>query len=138
MEVTAYLNFDGKCEDAFRFYETLLGGKIEELHTFGQSPMGGQMPPGWQDKVMHVRLTVGKSVLMGSDAPTQHFERPQGFSVSVAAPTKAEGERIFNGLAEGGKVTMPFQSTFWSAGFGSVTDRFGTPWMVNTNQPPQG
>ena len=68
---------------------------------------------------------------MGSDVPPEHYSAPQGFGVTVAVPTTAEAERIFKALAEGGRVTMPFEATFWSPGFGMVTDRFGTPWMVN-------
>ena len=138
MEVTAYLNFNGTCAEAFKFYERVLGGKIGMMQTFGESPMGADAPPGWGDRIMHVRMTIGNSVLMGSDAPTENFEKPQGFAITVATPTAAEGERVFKALAEGGKVTMPFQSTFWSPGFGGLVDRYGTPWMVNTDPAPQG
>lgn len=137
MEVTAYLNFNGTCKEAFTFYERVLGGKIGMIQTFGESPMSGGAPPGWGDRIMHVRMTVGNSVLMGSDAPTEHFEQPQGFAIAIGVPTPAEAERVFNALSEGGKVTMPFQATFWSPGFGGVVDRYGTPWMVNADQPPQ-
>ena len=138
MEVTAYLNFNGKCAEAFKFYERVLGGKIGMMHTFEGSPMAAEAPPGWGDRIMHVSMTIGNSVLMGSDAPTENFEKPQGFAISAQVATPAEGERVFKALAEGGTVTMPFQSTFWSAGFGALVDRYGTPWMVNTDQTPQG
>jgi PhnB protein len=71
---------------------------------------------------------------MGSDAPTEHFAPAQGMYVSLHVPTVGEGKRLFDAFADGGKVAMPFAQTFWSAGFGMVTDRFGTPWMVNVNQ----
>jgi PhnB protein len=80
---------------------------------------------------MHLTMTAGSSVLMGSDAPPQHYVKPQGFGVSVHVKSADEGRRIFDALAEGGLVTMPFEKTFWSPGFGMLTDRFGTPWMVN-------
>ncbi|MBV9881187.1 MAG: VOC family protein [Gemmatirosa sp.] len=134
MRFNAYLNFAGQCAAAFRFYEQLFGGKIEMMQTHGESPMADQVPPEWQDAVMHVRLAVGDQVLMGSDAPPGHFRTPQGFAVSIQLADVAQAERIFAGLAEGGVQTMPLQQTFWAARFGMVTDRFGTPWMVNCEQ----
>jgi PhnB protein len=131
LEISPYVHFNGQCREAFQFYERCLGGTIAEVHTFGESPMKDQVPPDWQDKVMHVRLTVGNFALMGSDAPPPHFAPPQGISVSIVLPDAAQAERIFNQLADGGKVAMPFQKTFWSPGFGMTTDRFGIPWMVN-------
>src|SRR5581483_7777923 len=125
------LNFPGNCREAFQFYAKCLGGTLSDIHTFGNSPMKDQAPPGWHDKVMHVSLKVGRSVLMGSDAGPQHFKAPQGFSVSVNLTSADEGERVFKALSEGGIVTMPFQKTFWSPGFGALVDRFGTPWMIN-------
>jgi PhnB protein len=135
MEIAAYLNFPGQCREAFTFYAKCLGGTLGEIHTFGNSPMKDQMPPDWQDKVMHVSMTVGKNVLMGSDAAPPHFAAPQGFSVSISLSSPVEGERIFTALGDGGHVTMPFQKTFWSAGFGALVDRFGTPWMINCDMP---
>jgi PhnB protein len=138
MEVSPYLNFGGNCAEAFRFYEQLLGGTILMMQTHGESPMKDHTPREWHDKVLHVRMTIGQEVLMGSDVPAPHYEKPQGFAVSVTLPNKPDSERVFNALAEGGRVTMPFQTTFWSAGFGGLVDRFGTPWMVNTAQAAAG
>lgn len=132
MNISAYLNFPGTCADAFRFYEGLFGGRILMMQRAGESPMKDQTPADWQHAVIHVRMQVGSQMLMGSDAPPEHYERPQGFAVSISFADPAESARVFNGLAEGGRVTMPFQQTFWSAGFGGVIDRFGTPWLVNT------
>ncbi len=131
MELSPYLNFNGQCAEAFRFYERVLGGKIVMMQTHGETPMKEHVPPDWQDKVIHVRLEVGKQAIMGSDAPQEHYAAPQGLHVSISLPSRADGERIFNELAAGGRVTMPFEKTFWAAGIGMVTDRFGTPWMVN-------
>jgi PhnB protein len=132
MQVNPYLNFAGNCAEAFRFYEQLLGGTIVMMQTHGESPMKDHTPKEWHDKVLHVSMNVGSQMLMGSDAPPQHFQTPQGFAVSVTFKDKADSERVFNALAQGGRVTMPFQSTFWSPGFGGTVDRFGTPWMINT------
>lgn len=132
MNTSTYLNFPGTCAEAFRFYEQLFGGQILMMQTHGESPMRDQTPPEWQHAVIHVRMKVGNQLLMGSDAPPQYFEKPQGFAVSISFDAADESERVFKALAEGGRITMPFQTTFWSPGFGGVIDRFGTPWMVNT------
>ena len=136
MEINPYLNFNGTCGEAFRFYEKVLRGKIEQIHTFGNSPMKDEMPPEMHDRVMHVHLSVGGQNLFGSDAPPQFFAHPQGMHVSINVDTMEEGQRIFNALAEGGTVMMPFEKTFWAPGFGMLTDRFGTPWMVNVSHKP--
>ena len=132
--VNAYLSFNGNCAEAFRFYERCFGGKIEFLQAYGESPMKDQVPPEWRDKVMHVTMKVGGDGLMGSDAPPDRYEAPRGIYMSVSPPKQADAERIFNELSAGGTVTMPFQKTFWSSGFGMTIDRFGIPWMVNCEQ----
>jgi PhnB protein len=131
MQMSPYLNFKGQCREAMTFYAELLGGKIEMLMTHGESPMGHDMPD-FKDKIMHAAVLLpGDQRLLGSDAPLQYFEKPAGFAVSVTVDTPEEAERIFPALAEGGKVTMELQQTFWAPRFGMVTDRFGIPWMVN-------
>lgn len=134
MEISPYLNFDGNCGEAFRLYEQVLGGKIEGMMTFGESPMAGETPPELHGRVMHARLVVRGQAIMGSDSPPEYFEKMQGLYVSITAQEQDDAERIFNALAEGGRVVMPFEKTFWSPGFGMLVDRFGTPWMVNTFQ----
>jgi len=135
---TPYLNFDGNCAEAFRFYERCFGGKIEFLQTFGESQMKDSVSPDQYGLVMHVTLKVDGATLMGSDATPDRYEKPQGIYVSIAPKTFADGERIFNELAEGGVPEMPFQQTFWSVGFGMTEDRFGIPWMVNCEAVPAG
>lgn len=134
MKMNPYLLFDGQCEEAFNVYARLLGGKIEALMKHQDMPGGEQVHAGWEDKVMHVSLRLGGDVLMGSDAPPGYFQQPQGFSVSLQYDDPAEGEKVFNALAEGGHVKMPFQETFWARGYGMLVDRFGIPWMVNCGQ----
>ncbi|HLH23943.1 MAG TPA: VOC family protein [Chloroflexota bacterium] len=132
MQINPYLNFDGQCAEAFRFYEQALGGTIEVLMTHGESPIAGEVPPGWHDRVLHARLTVGDTVLMGSDSPPEHYQKPAGVYVSLQVDEPTEARRIFGVLAENGAVIMPFAPTFWAAGgFGMLVDRFGIPWMVN-------
>jgi PhnB protein len=134
MQLSTYLFFNGRCEEALKFYEETLGARIDALMKHGGSPAEGSVPPEWRDKVMHARFTVGDSVLMASDAPPDHQERPQGFSMSISVSDKDKAESLFNKLAEDGTTKMPFQQTFWAAGFGMCVDRFGIPWMVNCEQ----
>ena len=132
MKVIAYLNFDGQCEAAFKYYERLLGGKIEAMLTFGSTPAAEGVPPTYVDKIMHALLVLGPGQeLMASDSPPGRHQSPKGMHVSLMVPSIAEGERIFRGLADGGTVEMPFEQTFWAPRFGMVVDRYGTPWMVN-------
>ena len=131
MQINPYLNFNGQCEEAFRFYEKLLGGKIEFMGTFGDSPEA-ETHPTMHDKIMHAKMVVGGQAIMGSDAPQGYYSKPQGNYISINVDKPAEARRIFDGLAQNGEVHMPFEKTFWAAGgFGMVADRFGTPWMVN-------
>jgi PhnB protein len=123
--------FNGQCEEAFTFYAECLGGKIEAMMRYAGSPAEPHSPPQLRDKILHACLSVGDSKLMASDAPPDRFEKVQGTYVNIAIEDPAEGERIFNELAEGGTVQMPFGKTFWAERFGMVVDRFGTPWMVN-------
>jgi len=131
MQLNPYLLFNGDCEEALKFYEQALGAKTGAVLRHGGSPSEAHVPPEWRDKVMHARFKIGDAVVMASDAPPGHYERPQGFSVSISVDDKAKGESLFNALAENGRTIMPFQQTFWAAGFGMCVDRFGIPWMVN-------
>ena len=99
MYLNTYLNFNGQCEAAFRFYERCLGGKILVMQTHKDSPMENHVGPEWQDKILHVRLAVGDSLLMGSDSPPEYYERPQGITVTINVDTVEEAERIFGELA---------------------------------------
>jgi len=131
MHVNPYLTFDGDCEEAFNVYEKVLGGKIVAMMTHKGTPAEEHVPAEWRDKILHARLVFGDNVLMASDAPPGRQEKMQGFSVSLVMTDRAEAERVFNALADGGSVRMPLGETFWAKKFGMLTDRFGTPWMVN-------
>jgi PhnB protein len=132
MTLNPYLNFNGNCEEAFKFYEKCLGGQILAIIKTEDTPMAGKAPP---NMVMHARMMVEGTILMGSDSMGQNFTTPQGFSVTLNVAEPAEADRVFHDLSEGGTVTMPIQETFWAKRFGTVTDRFGTPWMVNCEKP---
>ena len=133
MDVNPYLSFNGQCEAAFKFYEKCLGGSGLSFHKYAGSPMSGQVPPEWQDKVMHATLLFGNTALMGADAPPSYFREPQGFSISLSVDKPEDAESVFSALAEGGKIQMPIQQTFWTTRFGVLIDKFGIPWMVNCN-----
>ncbi len=134
MELTPYLIFNGRCAEAFDFYARVLGGKIVMSMKFGDSPAKDHVPAALHDKIIHTTLEVdGGGKLFGSDAPPDQYAPAQGTSVAIGVKTAAESRRIFNALAEGGQVTMPFNETFWSAGFGMLVDRFGIPWMVSAD-----
>jgi PhnB protein len=136
MQLEAYLIFNGDCAEAFRFYEKTLRGKIEFMQTFGDSPAAEQAPPGWNEKIVHVLLRVGDAVIMASDSPPDKYKEPQGLYVSIGLNDDAEAERIYKALSENAKsIDMPLQETFWATKFAMLTDRFGTPWMINSSKP---
>jgi PhnB protein len=127
----SYLFFDGKCAQAMRFYERTLGGKMEMVMKYGESPEPEQCPPGAQDLVMHASMKIGDRTLMASDVPPSMGPKPMaGFALSLSYPSADEARRVFEALGQGGSVTMPMTKTFWAETFGMLTDQFGTPWMV--------
>ena len=131
MTIAPYLFFNGNCKEAFEFYASVLGGKIAAMVPHAGSPAETSVPVDWRGKIMHAHLEVQGQVLLASDVPPQYAQRMQGFHVSLTAKDIGEAERIFAALSEGGKVSMPLGETFWSPRFGMLTDRFGTPWMIN-------
>jgi PhnB protein len=137
VQLVPYLNFNGNCAEAFRFYERVLGGKIEVLLTHADSPIAAQVPPEWKDRVLHARLVVGDQVLLASDAPPEKYAPPRGIYAFVGVDTPEEAERVFAALSGGGTITMPFGPTFWASAFGMCVDRFGIGWMVNCSLPAE-
>jgi PhnB protein len=131
-QLNAYLGFDGNCAEAMRFYERVLSAKLGGMLRYGDSPMCDNVSPGSADRIMHASLWIDGAVLMAGDAPVgTPYEGMKGFSLTLTYPTVAEATSVFNALAEGGRVTMPLQKSFWAESFGMLTDRFGTPWIVN-------
>lgn len=131
MKFDAYLFFDGNCEEAFRYYSKVFGGKITAMLAHEGTPAENSVPTEWKKKIMHACLEIGDNRLMASDAPPAHREKTGGFSVSIQIDDPKEAERIFAALEDGGTTTMPMGETFWAQRFGMCKDRFGTPWMVN-------
>lgn len=138
MSFYAYLFYSGgQCREAFTAYQQIFGGELE-IMTHADLPDGAEPMPGAEPHhVMHAALKIGDALLMGSDDPTGDGGPRAGIAVSYGAPDEATAKRIFDALAEGGEVSMPFESTFWSSGFGACNDRFGVPWMVDVEAPPE-
>ena len=128
-----YVNFAGKCAEAFRFYEERLGGKIGMMMTHGQSPDLGKVNPEWKDLVLHARLSLGGTELMGADIP--QAETMRSAYLSLLVDSDAEAERVFAALAGGGQILMPIAETFFATRFGQVRDRFGVNWMILHERP---
>jgi PhnB protein len=135
MRLTTYLNFPGNCEQAFRFYEQHLGGTITFLQRHGESPERGpnQMPPDWKDKVLHARMDLGGTSLLGADVPQAQPMRSAYLTLHV--DTAEEADRIYALLVEHGEVFMPIAETFFAYRFAMFRDRFGTSWMLLCQKP---
>jgi PhnB protein len=131
MQINAYLNYNAQCEAAFKFYERVLGGKIETMMKNEGTPAAAQGGEEWKNQILHASMTIGGNTLMGSDVPPGHYKAPQGFGMSIHIADLAEAQRVFSALGEGGDVKMAMEATFWAKGFGMLVDRFGIPWMVN-------
>jgi PhnB protein len=133
MQLKTYVNFPGTCAEAFRFYEKHLGGKIGMMMTHGQAPDQTLAKPEWRDAVLHARIAVGGTELMGADIPNAQPVRSA--YLSLAVDSDGEAERIFSALADGGRVLMPMEETFFASRFGQVQDRFGINWMILHERP---
>lgn len=142
--INPYLTFNGNCEEAFDFYKSVFGGKFTYLGRFKEMPPmeGMTVPESEGEKIMHVALPIStETTLMGSDSSDAFGQATtvgNNFSVSLNAPTQAKADKLFNGLATGGTVTMPMNKTFWGSYFGMLTDRFGIQWMVSSEPEKKG
>lgn len=134
MNMNPYLNFNDQCEAAFTFYAQVLGGKIDALLRNGDSPMRDEMPKERHHLVMHAQLSIGTQIMMGADMPPDCFKQMSGggsIALTLNYDTPEEAERIFSALVEGGSINMAIGPTFWAQRFGALTDKFGTPWLIN-------
>ncbi|MBA3743493.1 VOC family protein [Sporichthya sp.] len=138
MSFHAYLFFSGTCREAFARYQEIFGGELVLL-PMSEMPAADQaecnLPAGSEGLIMHAALKIGDELLMASDDPTGDGGPKTGIAVSYTAPDVGEAKRVFDALAEGGEVTMALSESFFSPAFGTCTDRFGVPWMVNTDAP---
>ncbi len=131
MNLTIHLSFNGQCQEAFRFYAECLRGEIVTMLAYGNSPMSAQVPPEFQEKIVHATLKALGASIAGADALLNDYHPPAGFYVLLDLDEAPEAERIFAALAEKGEVRMPLQPTFWASRFGVLVDRFGIPWEIN-------
>ena len=129
----AYLAFNGNCAEAARFYERVLGGKLEVLMSGADSPMADQMPKEFAHRIMHARLALPDGgYLYAGDAPANvPYEGIKGVAIALNYETPAQAKKVFDALAAGGQITMPMQPAFWAKAWGMLVDKFGTPWIVN-------
>jgi PhnB protein len=138
MSFIPYLFFDGTCEEALDFYAEVFGGSVEGVMRYSEMPPGnGEVPKGFESRVMNATLTVGDATLMASDAMSETFEPSRGTSLYMGYEDIDRAKRVFSRLAKGGTVRMPFEPTFWAPGFGSCRDRYGTEWMIGVDAPPE-
>jgi PhnB protein len=139
MRLYTYLNYGGNCEQAFRFYEQHLGGKITMMMTHGQQPNPNAVSPDWKNAILHARMNIGETELMGADVPPEHFQPMRSAYLSLIVGSIDEAERINALLSDGGEIFMPIQETFFAFRFAMLRDKFGTSWMILHERPmPQG
>jgi PhnB protein len=131
MKLNTYLNFNGNCEEALKFYEKALGARPVMMMRYGESPMAKETAKEMHQKILHGRVTLGDNVIMASDTPPGRFEGQAGFCINIGVDTPEEAERLFNALSEKAEIHMPLGETFWALRFGMLVDQFGVPWMVN-------
>lgn len=130
MQLHTYLNFGGNCEQAFRFYEAHLGGTITMLMRHGEAPNAGNVAPEWKDAVLHARITLGGTELLGADVPPDRFQPMRSAYLTLTVHTIDEAERLYALLSDGGQIFMKMESTFFASRFAMLRDRFGTSWML--------
>jgi len=133
MKLNTYVNFAGTCAEAFRYYEKHLGGKIGMMMTHGQAPGQRRVNPEWKDAILHARISLGGTELLGADIPNAQPMRSAYLTLGV--DSDIEAERIFSALSDGGQVLMPLEETFFASRFGQVRDRFGINWMILHERP---
>jgi PhnB protein len=127
MRLDPYINYRGTCDEAFRYYEQHLGGRIVSMSKHSDTP-NPQVPANWRDKVLHARVQIGSTILMGADIPNAEAVRSSYLALTV--DSEAEAERIYKLLADGGEVFMKMEKTFFASRFAMLRDRFGTSWML--------
>lgn len=133
MELYPYLNFDGSCAEAFRYYAEHLGGVVDSVMTFAELPDPGGVGADWMDRVLHASMSLAGARLMGSDVKGAEPMRSAYLSLGLDSPD--EVERAYAALSDGGEVFMPLQETFFATRFAQLRDRFGVNWMIVHQRP---
>jgi PhnB protein len=138
MKLLTYLNYGGNCRQAFEFYQQHLGGKITMLTTHGEQPDPSAVPPDWKNAVLHARIDVGGTTILGADIPPDRFQPMRSAYLSLMVDSAEDAERIYALLSDGGQIFMPIAETFFARRFAMLRDRFGTSWMIlDERQPAQ-
>lgn len=132
MHISPHLCFDGQCREAMQLYQSILGGTLQTMLTYGETPMASSMDSRWHARIVHATLVLDGFELTGVDMISGAYQRPQGFFVTLTVAGIARASEIFRALSHGGTTKVPFGKTFWSPGFGVFVDRFSIPWEINT------
>jgi len=135
MKLYTHLNFGGNCEEAFRFYEEHLGGRITMIMKASELPAGAPAPQGSGDAVVHARMNVAGVELIGNDVPPSHFKPIRSSYLYLAVDSTEAADKIYTVLAESGKVSMPIAETFFATRFAQLRDRFGVLWTILHERP---
>jgi PhnB protein len=137
--VNPYLNFPGNTLEAFNFYKSVFGGEFTNVVRFGDTPESGRVSEKVKDKIMHIALPIGNgNILMATDAIEEMGHKiyeGNNYHISLGAESKEEADRLYKGLSEGGKASMPMADTFWGDYFGMLKDKFGVQWMIGYTKP---
>ena len=137
MQLHTYLNYGGNCEEAFKFYESHLGGRITMMMRHGEQPDQRNVLRGWERAILHARMDLGGTELLGADIPPDRFQPIRSAYLSLTLDSDQEADRVYALLADGGQIFMPMQDTFFASRFAMLRDRFGTSWLL-LHPKPQG
>jgi PhnB protein len=135
MKLHTYLNYGGNCEQAFRFYEQHLGGKVTTMMTHAEQPGQSNVPPDWQKAILYARMTIGGAEIMGSDVPPDRFQPMRSVYLSLTVDSNEDAERIYGLLSEDAQIFMKMGETFFASRFAMLRDKFGTSWMIVCERP---
>ena len=137
MKLYTYLNYGGNCREAFEFYVKYLGGTITEITTHGELPGASDVPPDWKNAVLHARMKLGETMLLGADIPPDRFQPMRSAYLTLIVDSVEEAERIYALLVDSGQIFMPMEETFFARRFAMLRDRFGTSWMLLHEHGPE-
>ena len=135
MKINSHLTFNGNCREAFEFYESLLGGSLT-MTSFGESPAANHVPEDWKNRIVHATLSLDESEIAGADVPPAEYKKPEGFYLLIEPEDPKKAEFLFSALSADGQIKIPLQEMFWSVCYGSLIDKFGTPWEISCVEAP--
>lgn len=133
MQLNPYLTFNGNCEEAMNFYKDVLGGEFTMQMRYSEAPPEMPTPDHMKDKIMHTTMEFSGCTIMGADSMQGPVDQGNSNHLSVNVDAEEEAAAIFNSLADGGNISMPFDNVFWGGKFGMVIDKFGVQWMVSSD-----